>query len=106
MSTSGDVGEGPRQSGRGRGLLGAGQAGVGDTDDLEALGQGAQRRDMGMGRPTPARLQTDDANPEALSNHEVLSTFMSLAGKGNPLSPFWKGSPGSRGNRTGASVRA
>jgi hypothetical protein len=47
----GNVGEGARQAGRRSGLLGAGQAGVGDADDLEGLGQRAERRNMGPRRP-------------------------------------------------------
>src|SRR3984885_8341990 len=60
-----------RKSDRGRRPLGTGQAGVGDAHDLVAIGQRAQRWYMGASRPTPARLQSNDTNSEALFCHFV-----------------------------------
>jgi len=67
----GHVGEGARQASRCSGPFGAGRAGVGDADELVALRQCTQRRDMGSHRPASARLQPDDADPETLSCHDV-----------------------------------
>src|SRR5258708_37375096 len=47
------------------------EAGVGDAYDLVAIGQRTQRWYMGASRPTPARLQSNDTNPEALFCHCV-----------------------------------
>src|SRR6202042_378145 len=63
--------EGSRKSERGRRPLGTGQAGVGDAYDLVAIGQRTQRWYMGASRPTPARLQSNDTNSEALFCHCV-----------------------------------
>jgi hypothetical protein len=73
----GDVGEGPRQPGRGGGRFGAGLARVGDTDDFEGLGQSAQRWNVAARGPAPARLNADDTDPEALFWHGVLFSFAS-----------------------------
>ena len=59
------------------GLFGAGLARVGDTDDVEALGERAQRRNMGSHGPAPVRLKANDANLEALSWHGVQFSFAS-----------------------------
>src|ERR1700692_3331017 len=63
--------EGSRKSERGRPPLGTGQAGVGDAYYLVAIGQRTQRWYMGASRPTPARLQSNDTNSEALFCHCV-----------------------------------
>jgi hypothetical protein len=68
---SGSIVERSRKSERGRRPLGTGQAGVGDAYDLVAIGQRAQRRYMGASRPTPAWLQSNDTNSEALFCHCV-----------------------------------
>jgi hypothetical protein len=47
------------------------EAGVGDAYDLVAIGQRTQRWYMGASRPTPARLQSNDTNSEALFCHFV-----------------------------------
>src|SRR5260370_14455672 len=66
-----NIGERSRKSERGRRPLGTGQAGVGDAYDLVAIGQRTQRRYMGASRPTPAPLQSNDTNSEALFCHFV-----------------------------------
>src|SRR5258705_12674794 len=63
--------EGSPKSERGRRPLGTGQAGVGGAYDLVAIGQRTQRWYMGASRPTPARLQSNDTNSEALFCHCV-----------------------------------
>jgi hypothetical protein len=67
----GDIGKGPRQTGRSGRLFSTGEAGVGNADDLVALGERMQRGDMGPCRPAPAWLQPDYADPETLPCHDV-----------------------------------
>lgn len=65
----------PRQSMRDRGCLPSNLARVGNANDFESLGKSTQCRNMGSRGPTPARLQANDANLDAMSCHNVLFSF-------------------------------
>lgn len=65
------IGAGERvlQAQRIPGALGTVQRGVGDADDLEAIGQAAQRRKVGGCRPVRIGIETDKANADRILRH-------------------------------------